>query len=45
MKKNYNQPEVQVTLLKCMPVMQSTSPAVENGGGKVNIGVSTDEVW
>jgi len=45
MKNNYNQPQVQVTLLKCMPVMQAASPAVEDGGGKVNIGVSTDEVW
>ena len=45
MKKNYNQPEVQVTLLKSMSVMQVASPAVEDGGGKVNLGIPTDEVW
>lgn len=47
MKKNYNQPEVQITLLKSMPLMQSASPAVSDGsgGGKVNLGIPTDEVW
>lgn len=48
MKKNYNQPAVQVTLLKSMPVMQAGSPAAvidDSGAGKVNMGIPTDEVW
>lgn len=45
MKRNYKQPEVQVTLLASMPVMQITSPVVpDNGAGKMN-DLPTNDQW
>ena len=44
MKKIYNQPEVQVTEIQSMVVMQAASaPAGINMG--INTGASTDDQW
>lgn len=45
MKKCYDQPHVQATLLTAMPVMQAASPAVVSGANKLNPDAVTEEVW
>lgn len=46
MKPKYSHPEVHITQLASMPVMQVASPASPvSGAGQVNVGIPTDDQW
>ena len=45
-KKIYNKPQVQVTDINCMVVMQAASPAPAAGDSMgLNLGIGTDSQW